>query len=72
MASGHAYGVPRYNDVASIKDFALPSTSKFQIIIVILPNFLTPTLINVFFSLHRGVMEPFIDLKYDYIFHSHT
>lgn len=39
MASGPAKGVPRYSDVASIKDFALPSTSKFQII-VILTNYM--------------------------------
>lgn len=39
MASGPADGVSRYSDVASIKDFALPSTSKFQII-VILTNYM--------------------------------
>lgn len=35
MASGPADGVSRYSDVASIKDFALPSTSKFQIIVIL-------------------------------------
>lgn len=35
MASGPAEGVSRYSDVASIKDFALPSTSKFQIIVIL-------------------------------------